>query len=147
MRSPARINRWYSQVPCAERERGSLSLMVAIVTVAVFAVLALVVDGGGRLQALAKAQGTAQEAARTGAQTLNYGQAIAGDGFSVDTGGQAVTAAQAYLRQARVTGTVTPDGDRLDVTVTAAYTPVFPFFGAWQVTGHGSAHLVYQAGG
>lgn len=128
-------------------DQGSLSLMLAIVAVAIFAVLALVVDSGGRLQALAKAEGTAQEAARTGAQSLNYGQAISGDGFNVDTTGQAVTAAQAYLRQAGVTGTVTPQGNRLDVTVTATYAPVFPFFGAWQVTGHGSAQLVYQAGG
>ncbi len=128
-------------------DQGSLSLMLAIVAVAIFAVLALVVDGGGRLQALAKAEGTAQEAARTGAQSLDYGQAISGNGFTVDTTGQAVTAAQAYLRQAGVSGTVTPQGNRLDVTVTATYTPVFPFFGAWQVTGHGSAQLLYQAGG
>jgi Flp pilus assembly protein TadG len=130
-----------------QAEQGSLSLMLAIVAVAIFAVLALVVDGGGRLQALAKAEGTAQEAARTGAQSLNYGQAISGNGFSVDTTGGAVAAAQAYLRQAGVSGTVTPQGNRLDVTVTATYSPVFPFFGAWQVTGHGSAQLVYQAGG
>lgn len=121
--------------------------MLALLMVAIFAVLALVVDGGGRLQALAKAEATAQEAARTGAQSLDYGQAIEGNGFSVDADGGAVTAAQAYLHQAGVTGTVTPDGNRLQVTVTATYSPVFPFFGSWQVTGHGSAVLLYQAGG
>ena len=147
MRGPLRKAREMRRRLRAQRERGSLSLMLAIVTVAVFAVLALVVDGGGRLQALAKAQATAQEAARTGAQTLNYGQAVSGNGFTVDTSGQAVTAAQAYLHQAGVTGTVTPQGNRLEVTVTADYRPVFPFFGSWQVTGHGSAQLVYQAGG
>ncbi|MFC5911469.1 hypothetical protein [Streptacidiphilus monticola] len=121
--------------------------MVAVVIIGIFAVLALVVDGAGRLQALAKAEGTAQEAARAGAQALDVGQAIQGQGFTVDTSGQAAAAARAYLTQAGVTGTVTPDGDHLDVTVTAAYRPVFPFFGTWSVTGHGSAQLVYQAGG
>ncbi|MFD0332176.1 hypothetical protein ACFQZC_38250 [Streptacidiphilus monticola] len=76
--------------------------------IGIFAVLALVVDGAGRLQALAKAEGTAQEAARAGAQALDVGQAIQGQGFTVDTSGQAAAAARAYLTQAGVTGTVTP---------------------------------------
>ena len=131
-----------------ERERGSLSLFTAITMVGIFAVLALVVDGGGKLQALSHAEGTAQEAARTGADAIDVGQAIAGNGITIDKT-DAITAAQAYLRQAGVTGTVTflPGTDTLDVTVSDHYTPLFPFFGASTVTGRGSATLVYQAGG
>ncbi|WP_037599535.1 hypothetical protein [Streptacidiphilus rugosus] len=128
------------------RERGSLSLFTAIVILAVLAVLALVVDGGGRLQALAKAEGTAQEAARTGAQSLNAGDALTGHGFTVDHTA-AIAAANAYLKAAGVSGTVTTVGNRIEVTVNAPFTPLFPLLGAGTVTGHGSALLLYQPGG
>jgi Flp pilus assembly protein TadG len=129
-------------------QHGSLSLFVAIAMVGILAVLALVVDGGGKLQALSHAEGTAQEAARTGAESLNLGQAISGQGVSIDKNA-AVAAAQSYLSQAHVTGTVTldPATNTLNVTVVDHYQPLFPFFGASDVTGNGSATLVYQAGG
>ena len=129
-------------------ERGSLSLFTALIMVGIFAVLALVVDGGGRLQALSHAEGTAQEAARTGAESINVGQAISGESVSIDPN-TAVTAAQTYLRQAGVSGTVTYDQatDTLNVSVEDHYTPLFDFFGSSDLTGNGSATLVYQAGG
>jgi Flp pilus assembly protein TadG len=132
----------------ADRERGALSLFTAITMVGIFAVLTLVVDGGGKLQALSHAEATAQEAARTGAESLNIGQAIAGQGITIDPA-TAVTAARTYLREVGVTGTATYNQatDTLDVDVTAHYTPLFNFFGASTVTGQGSATLVYQAGG
>lgn len=128
-------------------ERGSLSLFVAVTMVGIFAVLALVVDGGGRLQALSHAEGTAQEAARTGAESINVGQAVSGEGISINPA-TAITAAQTYLHQAGVTGTVTYDQatDTLNVSVSDHYTPLFNLFGSSDLTGKGSATLVYQAG-
>jgi Flp pilus assembly protein TadG len=129
-------------------ERGSLSLFTAITMVGILAILALVVDGGGRLQALAHAEGTAQEAARSGAESINVGQAVSGQGITIDNT-QAITAAQSYLHSAGVTGTVTldPATNTLKVSVVDHYTPLFSFFGSTDVTGNGSATLVYQPGG
>ena len=131
-----------------DTERGSLSLFTALTMVGIFAVLALVVDGGGRLQALSHAEGTAQEAARTGAESINVGQAISGEAVNIDPN-TAITAAQTYLRQAGVSGTVTFDRatDTLNVSVSDHYTPLFDVFGSSDLTGDGSATLVYQAGG
>ena len=128
-----------------DSERGSLSMFTAVTMVGIFAILALVVDGGGRLQALSHAEGTAQEAARTGAESINVGQAVSGEGISINPV-TAITAAQSYLRQAGVTGTVTYDQatDTLNVTVSDHYTPLFDFFGSSDLTGKGSATLVYQ---
>jgi Flp pilus assembly protein TadG len=138
----------FPQRPARDPERGSLSMFTAITMVGIFAVLALVVDGGGRLQALAHAEGTAQEAARTGAESINVGQAVSGEGIAIDPN-TAVTAAQTYLREAGVTGTATYNQatDTLNVTVSEHYTPLFDFFGSSDLTGDGSATLVYQAGG
>ncbi|RAG81240.1 hypothetical protein DN069_34010 [Streptacidiphilus pinicola] len=120
-------------------------MFTAIVIVGCFAVLSLVVDGGLKLQALAKADGTAQEAARSGAQALDTGAALTGHGIQIQPQ-QAVTAAQAYLRSAGVTGTVTVTGNQIQVTVAAPYTPLFPLISSGTVTGHGSAQLLYQGG-
>ncbi|WP_042370570.1 hypothetical protein [Streptacidiphilus neutrinimicus] len=120
-------------------------MFTAIVIVGAFAVLSLVVDGGLKLQALAKADGTAQEAARSGAQALDTGAALSGQGLQIQPQ-QAVTAAQAYLRSAGVSGTVTVNGNTIQVTVAAPYTPLFPLISPGTVTGHGSAQLLYQGG-
>ncbi|WP_042424518.1 hypothetical protein [Streptacidiphilus anmyonensis] len=120
-------------------------MFTAIVILACFAVLALVVDGGLKLQALAKADATAQEAARSGAQALDTGAALTGHGFQIQPQ-RAVTAAHAYLRSAGVSGTVTVNGNQVQVTVTTPYAPPFPLIGPGSVTGHGSAQLLYEGG-
>ncbi len=131
--------------PARDGERGSISLFVAVAAVSILLVVGLVVDGAGKLRALNHAQASAQEAARTGAQAVNAGQAIAGNGITLDRNA-AQNAASAYLRQAGVTGTVSWTGNgSIVVDVTERYTPFF-LPGDMTVTGHGSATLIVQGG-
>ncbi|MFD8416896.1 pilus assembly protein TadG-related protein [Streptomyces sp. NPDC059650] len=126
-------------------DRGSMSLFALVTIVALLAVAALVIDGGGKLRARTHAEGVAHEAARAGGQAVDAGKAIAGRGVSVDRN-QAVAAARTYLSRAGVTGSVSvsEDGGSLQVTVSESYHPLFLGGGSWSVTGHGSANLVYR---
>ncbi|MFD6967199.1 pilus assembly protein TadG-related protein [Streptomyces sp. NPDC059949] len=126
-------------------DRGSMSLFVLVTIVALLAVAALVVDGGGKLRARTHAEGVAHEAARAGGQAIDAGKAIAGGGVSVDRNA-AVAAARSYLSSAGVSGTVnvSEDGGSLQVTVNENYQPLFLGSGSWSVTGQGRASLVYR---
>ncbi|MEU9044531.1 MULTISPECIES: pilus assembly protein TadG-related protein [unclassified Kitasatospora] len=128
-----------------EGDRGSISLFVAIVSVVIMLLIALVIDGAGKLRALNHAEASAQEAARTGAQAVDAGKAISGAGVSIDRNA-AQSAAVAYLRSAGAAGTVSwgTDGS-INVTVTETYHPFF-WPGDMTVTGHGSATLIVQGG-
>ncbi|MFJ9461033.1 pilus assembly protein TadG-related protein [Kitasatospora sp. NPDC101447] len=129
----------------ARGDRGSISLFVAVAAAALMLLIALVIDGAGKLRALNHAESSAQEAARTGAQAVNAGQAISGGGITIDRNA-AQNAAVAYLRSAGVTGTVSWGGDgSIIVTVTETYTPYF-WPGDMTVTGRGSAALIVQGG-
>jgi hypothetical protein len=93
-----------------------------------------------------RADNIAAEAARAGGQAIDSGQAIAGGPKVVDPA-LAVTAAQAYMSAAGVTGTVEVAADRLHltVTVTIAYnTVMLSYIGIDQVsvTGHATAQLL-----
>jgi hypothetical protein len=127
------------------RDDGSMSLFVLVTVVGLFAVAALVVDGGGKLRALNNAEGVANEAARAGGQAVDAGKAISGEGITVDRNA-AVAAARSYLAQAGVSGTVrvSADGASLQVTVIENYSPLFLPGGNWSVTGKGNADLVYR---
>ncbi|MER5549841.1 pilus assembly protein TadG-related protein [Streptomyces sp. NPDC002589] len=126
-------------------DRGSMSLFALVTVVALLAVAALVIDGGGKLRARTHAEGVAYEAARAGGQAIDAGKAISGGGVSVDRNA-AVAAARTYLSRAGVTGSVqvSEGGASLEVTVTESYHPLFLGGGDWTVTGHGSANLVYR---
>ncbi|MFZ3492183.1 pilus assembly protein TadG-related protein [Streptomyces sp. IBSNAI002] len=126
-------------------DRGSMSLFVLVTIVALLAVAALVVDGGGKLRARTHAEGVAHEAARAGGQAVDAGKVISGGGVSVDRNA-AVAAARSYLSNAGVTGSVSvsEDGGSLEVTVNEHYQPVFLGSGDWSVTGQGRASLVYR---
>ncbi|WP_063749032.1 pilus assembly protein TadG-related protein [Streptomyces sp. NRRL B-24484] len=129
----------------ARPDEGAITLFVAVAIVSVFAVIALIVDGGGKLRALNHAQAAAQEAARSGANSVNVGRAISGDGITVDREA-AQRAAYAYLSQAKATGTVSWAGDgSIVVDVTETYHPIF-WPGTPAVTGHASATLHVQGG-
>ncbi|MFI6688392.1 pilus assembly protein TadG-related protein [Streptomyces sp. NPDC050485] len=126
-------------------DRGAMSLFVLATMVALLAVAALVIDGGGKLRARTHAEGVAHEAARAGGQAVDAGKAISGGGVRVDRNA-AVAAARTYLSRAGVSGTVqvSEDGGSLQVSVTESYHPKFLGGGNWSVTGHGSANLVYR---
>lgn len=137
--------------PPYARDRGSMSLFYAVGIVAVFLIIGLVVDGGGRMQAGARADSLAQEAARAGGEQIDPALAIPGTAITVDPTA-AQQAAASYLQQAGVTGeaTVSPDGTSVAVTVHTTYHPLFASLlgiGSMGVTGRGVAHLLTRAGG
>ncbi|MET9396120.1 pilus assembly protein TadG-related protein [Kitasatospora sp. NPDC002965] len=124
---------------------GAISLFVAVCAVVIMLLLALVVDGAGKLSALNHAESAAQEAARAGAQSVNAGQAISGGGITVDRAA-AQNAALAYLKSAGASGTVGWGGDgSIIVSVTQTYQPLL-WPGSSTVTGRGSAALIVQGG-
>src|SRR4051794_25551100 len=64
-------------------DRGSLSVMVAIMFVAIILLVGLTIDGGGKMRADAKANDYAQEAARAAGQAIDPSRAIPGDAIVV----------------------------------------------------------------
>lgn len=81
-----------------EAERGSLTLMLAVLFVALIAMAGIVVDGGTKLSAAENATSIAQEAARAGAGMVSRSHVYTGGGFVVDWD-QADQAATQYLQE------------------------------------------------
>jgi Flp pilus assembly protein TadG len=86
-------------------ESGSITVFLVVLTLALFALVGLVVDGGRAVAARSAAAGEAEQAARLGAGQLSL-DAIRSGTISIDPVG-AVRAAQSYLRAAGTVGTVT----------------------------------------
>lgn len=111
--------------------------------------IGLVVDGGGKIRALQRADAAAAEAARQGGQAIAAGPAVRGQGVQVQAA-LARSAAQAYLSSAGVSGSVTvAGGTRLKVTTTTTYKPVFLSMigiGPMTTTGHGEVRLIRGLG-
>src|ERR1700684_1483757 len=80
-------------------ERGSITLMLAALSVALIALAGIVIDGGAKLRAAENADAIAQEAARAGAGIVNQSTAYSTGTFVVDQS-QAIAAARAYLAAA-----------------------------------------------
>ncbi|MEV6133620.1 Tad domain-containing protein [Streptomyces violaceusniger] len=135
----------------ARRDTGSVSLLLVGAALMGFLVIGLVVDGGGAMSAQSRADYAAQEAARAGGQQIDPAQAIPGQAIIVDPGA-ARAAARAYLDDEELEGSVTvsEDGQTLTVTVHGTYDALFTSLigkSTINVTGHGTAHLLHQAGG
>src|SRR5262249_55151271 len=100
------------------RDSGSLTLLLAVLIIALLALAGLVVDGGRMLNQAAKAYAIAQGAARAGAGMVDRSAAYRSGTFLVDQG-QALAAARAYLASTGYVGAVSADGPRqIKVTVT-----------------------------
>jgi|tagenome__1003787_1003787.scaffolds.fasta_scaffold20861075_1 Flp pilus assembly protein TadG len=110
--------------PRPDDDRGAIALFFVVFTVALLAAVGLVVDGGGKVRALQRADEAAREAARAGSQMLDVPAAVRGDGVSIDPGA-AARAARAYLDAAGVDGTVTVEGNAVQVSTSVTYQPVF----------------------
>ncbi|MFJ4633967.1 TadE/TadG family type IV pilus assembly protein [Streptomyces sp. NPDC088847] len=128
-------------------DRGSVTIFVAVCVVALIGIIGVCVDGGSTMRATERADYIAGEAARAGGQAIDPAQAITGKAIVVDPQ-DAQAAAQAYLRSAGATGSVTvsADGKTLTVTVTGSYATTFlPVVGiaTLTVTGHGQATLLH----
>jgi Flp pilus assembly protein TadG len=136
MRSPARRGR---------DDRGSITLMLLTLFVALIAMAGIVIDGGAKLNQAENATAIAQEAARAGAGMVNQANAYSTGSFTVDQG-QAITAAEQYLAGAGYQGSVTPVGnDSIEVTVTVTSpTKVLSIIGidSMSSTGTATASLV-----
>ena len=124
----------------ADRDRGSLTLMLAALMVALLALAGLVIDGGRKLNQSASAYAIAQEAARAGTGMVDRSAAYRSGTFKVDEA-QALAAARAYLADSGYTGSVSPDGThRIRVTVTVTRpTLVLSLIGMDTMTSTGSA--------
>ena len=108
-----------------DADRGAVAPLVAVVAMALFVMVGLAVDGGGRMRAIERADDLAAEAARTGGQALNLPDAVRGRRDVIDPA-QARAAALAYLDDAGASGTavVSPDGKTITVTTHITYKPV-----------------------
>ena len=121
-------------------ERGSITLMLLVLSLALIALAGIVIDGGTKLDQAENANAIAQEAARAGAGNVNQANAYASGSFTVDQA-QAIAAAQQYLASAGYRGTVSaPTPDTIEVTVTVTSpTRVLSIIGIDSMTSTGSA--------
>lgn len=134
----------------ARRDDGRVTVFFAILAPAYIAMLGLIIDGGGKIRALERADNIATEAARVAGQSINAPQAIIGGPKEINPG-QAIAAAQAYITAAggicAPAGCVRIDPDLRHITVTVRIvydTAVLDFIGVdtWTVTGSTTATLV-----
>jgi Flp pilus assembly protein TadG len=121
-------------------ERGSVTLMLLVLTLALVALAGIVIDGGAKLDQAENASAVAQEAARAGAGMVNQANAYSTGSFTVDQA-QALAAARQYLAAAHYHGTVSaPTADTIQVTVTVtSRTKVLSIIGIDSMTSTGSA--------
>lgn len=119
-------------------ERGhSLSVMVLVVTTALFLVVGLVVDGGQRVTATRQAMAVADQAARAATDAAAAARLEDGSGVA-----PAMSAARTVVAtHPDVTGTVDlQPGGRVEVRTTSQADTLFlSVIGLGRVTGHGSA--------
>jgi hypothetical protein len=124
----------------ADAERGSLTLMLLALFVALLALAGIVVDGGAKLDAAENAAAIAQEAARAGAGMVNRAHAYSTGSFTVDRN-QALAAARNYLATAGYqccVAAVGAESIRVTVTVTRP-TKILSIIGINSMTSTGTA--------
>jgi Flp pilus assembly protein TadG len=128
-------------------DAGGITVFVAVCVIALIGIIGVAVDGGRKMRAPERADYIAGAAARAGGQAIDPAEAISGTAIVVDPQ-DAAAAAQAYLRSAGATGTVSVSGDgkTLSVNVTGSYDTKFLSvvgIGSLSVTGHGKATLLH----
>ena len=128
-------------------DRGGVTVFVAVCVIVLIGIIGVAVDGGSKMRATERADYVAGEAARAGGQAIDPAEAISGNAIVVDPQ-DAQAAAQAYLRSAGATGTVSVSGDgkTLNVNVTGTYDTKFLSavgIGSLSVAGQGKATLLH----
>jgi Flp pilus assembly protein TadG len=126
-------------------ERGSLTLMLAVLFIALLALAGVVIDGGAKLAAAENATSIAQEAARAGAGIVSKTTAYSRGQFVISQGA-AIVAARQFLASSGYSGTVSPVGNnsiRVSVRITKP-TKVLSIISidSMTVTGTATAQLV-----
>lgn len=132
--------------PARRNQRGEINLLALMIATVVVLLFGLSVDGASRISAGQEATAIARQAARAGGQQINAGVAASGQGVTTN---QAVAraAAQRYLRAAGATGDVTVTGDRVAVTATIQWRPIFLTMLTSPVSGRSSATVTTTDGG
>ncbi|WP_432190013.1 TadE/TadG family type IV pilus assembly protein [Streptomyces sp. Tue6028] len=128
-------------------DRGGVTVFVAVCVLALIGIIGVAVDGGAKMAATERADYVAGEAARAGGQAIDPAKAVTGKAIVVDPQ-DATAAAQAYLRSAGATGTVSVAGDGKSVSVTVHGSSNTTFLsavgiGSLPVTGHATATLLH----
>lgn len=101
---------------CGRGERGSASIFIAALGLALLMATGLAVDGGRKLGALSEARNAADNAARAGAQMIDADTYYA-TGDPVLDPAAATAAASNYLSRHGYLGTVSVSGTTVTVTV------------------------------
>ena len=131
------------------RDSGSLSLLVALLFVALVCMAGLVVDAGSKLNADQNAVAVAEEAARSGATLADQSTAYATGRFVVNQA-SAIAAARAYLAAVPgVRGTVSARGNSAIVVTVTEVTPTrfLSLIGIGSMTSTATARAVLVSGG
>ena len=105
-------------------ERGSASILVAALGLALLMATGLAVDGGRKLGALSEARNVADNAARAGAQMVDADE-YRSTGVPALDPVAAAQRANAFLSQHGHTGVVSVSGSTVTVTVTITVDPTF----------------------
>jgi len=142
-RLAASLRRHYRSRAALAGDRGTVTVLAALCGLALLLMVGLVVDGGGRLRAVGRADRIAGEAARAAAEAADTRHAT----LALDRPA-AVAAGQAYLRTAGVGGTVAVTGPRtVRVRVTVAGSDlILGLAGAGRYTVTGTAEATLSVG-
>ncbi|MGW4525022.1 pilus assembly protein TadG-related protein [Amycolatopsis sp. NPDC004378] len=128
-------------------ERGSASVLILALSIAVLVGVGFAVDGTRKGQAYSQATSIAEEAARAGGQALRTRALAAGAGADVDPQ-PAMVEAQRYLTVSGVSGTVRWVDDRIVVDTTITRPTIFlGSIGIAEFTVHGRGTAVVVSGG
>jgi Flp pilus assembly protein TadG len=135
--------------PGEDADRGSIALYLSIFTIAAFALLVLLVDGGMAINAKERAADIAEQAARAAANQVDVDDLRAPDP-TVVIGPGACAAAQRIVAQYQVashtsaamgTCDALPGAAEATVYVSVRTTPVIPLlFGSFTMTADASAY-------
>ncbi|MFD2472095.1 pilus assembly protein TadG-related protein [Amycolatopsis silviterrae] len=125
-------------------ERGSISVLILGLSLALTIAIGLAVDGSRKALAASRATAVAEEAARAGGQALDPHALAAGGAAHVDPD-EAATAAKRYLAASGMTGTVQVRSGHIVVETTDSLRTVF--LGAIGISelivhGRGAADLI-----
>ena len=105
-------------------ERGSTSILVAALGLALLMATGLAVDGGRKLGALSEARNIADNAARAGAQMVDANEYRSTGVPNLDPAA-ATQRASAFLAEQGHSGVVSVSGSTVTVTVTISIDPTF----------------------
>ena len=126
-------------------DQGAVALFTAVMVLALMATIGLVLVGGQKVTALREVTNVADNAARAGAQHVDFDSVNSGSPLELDAPA-AIAAANNYLALVGHSGTPVVSGDTITVTVSITYNPVLLAIGAVTVTASESASARVEEG-